>query len=78
MHAELEKETQFQIHTAHGCADRTTGTRWKHAGAGTQYDADRVYFNKIEDWNTGIDFESQTFTEWRSLRESIRVSAQIL
>tara|TARA_B110000858_G_scaffold150637_1_gene171462 strand:+ start:148 stop:765 length:618 start_codon:yes stop_codon:yes gene_type:complete len=39
---------------------------------GHRYNADRVYFNKIEDWNTGIDFKSQTFTELEEFKKSIR------
>ena len=40
-----------------------------------KYHVDRVYFNKIEDWNTNIDFESQTFTESEEFKKSIwRVS----
>jgi len=26
-----------------------------------KYQADRVFFNQIEDWNTGIDMSTQTF-----------------
>jgi len=40
-----------------------------------RHNADRVYFNKIEDWNTDIDFDSQTFMESEEFKESIyRVS----
>jgi len=39
---------------------------------GRTYNVDRIYFNKIEDWNTGIDFESQTFTELEEFKKSIR------
>ena len=40
-----------------------------------RHNADRVYFNKIEDWNTDIDFDSQTFMESEEIKESIyRVS----
>jgi MoaA/NifB/PqqE/SkfB family radical SAM enzyme len=38
---------------------------------GHRYNADRVYFNKIEDWNTDIDFASQTFTESEEFRQTI-------
>jgi sulfatase maturation enzyme AslB (radical SAM superfamily) len=38
---------------------------------GHKYFADRVYFNKIEDWGTDIDFESQTFTELDEFKKSI-------
>ncbi len=42
---------------------------------GHRYNADRVYFNKIEDWNTDIDFASQTFTESEEFKQTIlRVS----
>ena len=42
---------------------------------GHRYNADRVYFNKIEDWNTNIDFRSQTFTELEDFKTMIwRVS----
>tara|TARA_R110000803_G_scaffold62970_2_gene123438 strand:- start:5 stop:487 length:483 start_codon:yes stop_codon:yes gene_type:complete len=39
---------------------------------GHRYSADRVYFNKIEDWNTGIDFESQNFTQFDEFKNAIR------
>jgi MoaA/NifB/PqqE/SkfB family radical SAM enzyme len=40
-----------------------------------RHNVDRVYFNKIEDWNTDIDFDSQTFMESEEFKESIyRVS----
>lgn len=40
-----------------------------------RHNVDRVYFNKIEDWNTDIDFDSQTFMELEKFKESIyRVS----
>ena len=42
---------------------------------GHKYNADRVYFNKIEDWNTNIDFTSQTFMQLDEFKESVwRVS----
>jgi len=42
---------------------------------GHRYNVDRVYFNKIEDWNTNIDFASQTFTELEEFKQTIlRVS----
>jgi len=28
-----------------------------------QYNVDQVYFNKIQDWNTALDYSQQTFTE---------------
>jgi len=39
---------------------------------GRTYNVDRIYFNKIEDWNTGIDFKSQTFTELEEFKKSIQ------
>ena len=39
-----------------------------------QYQADRVYFNKIEDWNTRLDHSNQTFTqkpEFRTLLNTV-------
>jgi sulfatase maturation enzyme AslB (radical SAM superfamily) len=33
------------------------------------YNADRLYLNRIEDWNTGIDFQTQTFIHTRQFRE---------
>jgi len=40
-----------------------------------RHNVDRVYFNKIEDWNTDIDFDSQTFMESEEFKKSIyRVS----
>ena len=39
---------------------------------GRKYEADRVYFNKIEDWNTNIDFDLQTFTKLEEFKNSLR------
>jgi MoaA/NifB/PqqE/SkfB family radical SAM enzyme len=39
---------------------------------GRKYGADRVYFNKIEDWNTNIDFDVQTFTKLEEFKNSLR------
>ena len=40
-----------------------------------RYSVDRVYFNKIEDWNTNVDMASQTFTESEEFKTAIwRVS----
>ena len=39
---------------------------------GRKYFADRIYFNKIEDWNTRVDFERQTFTELDEFKRSLR------
>ena len=30
---------------------------------GRKYQADRVFYNAIEDWNTGIDMSVQTFRD---------------
>ena len=38
---------------------------------GHKYGVDRVYFNKIEDWNTGIDFKLQDFTQLDKFKNSI-------
>ena len=39
---------------------------------GRKYEADRVYFNKMEDWNTNIDFDLQTFTKLEEFKNSLR------
>ncbi len=39
---------------------------------GHRYGADRVYFNPIEDWNTGIDFSLQNFTKLDEFKTAIR------
>ena len=39
---------------------------------GRKYGADRVYFNKIEDWNTNIDFDVQSFTKLEEFKNSLR------
>jgi hypothetical protein len=39
---------------------------------GHRYGVDRVYFNKIEDWNTGIDFKLQNFTQLDEFKNTIR------
>ena len=36
---------------------------------GKKYGVDRVYFNRIEDWNTGIDMSTQQFTDNPGFRE---------
>ena len=36
-----------------------------------KYGVDMVYFNKIEDWNTGIDFKSQNFTQFDEFKNII-------
>ena len=38
---------------------------------GHKYGVDQVYFNKIEDWNTGIDFKLQDFTQLDKFKNSI-------
>jgi len=38
-----------------------------------KYNADRVYFNPIEDWNTNIDFSKQTFTQLAEFKESVQL-----
>jgi len=37
-----------------------------------KYGADNVYFNKIQDWNTGLDFSRQVFTESEVFRQTLR------
>ena len=39
---------------------------------GRKYGVDRVYFNKIEDWNTNIDFNLQTFAELDEFKISMK------
>ena len=39
---------------------------------GRTYGADRVYFNKIEDWNTNMDFNKQTFTQLPEFIRSLK------
>jgi hypothetical protein len=39
---------------------------------GHTYGVDRVYFNKIEDWNTNIDFNLQTFAELDKFKISMK------
>jgi len=39
---------------------------------GHTYGVDKVYFNKIEDWNTGIDFNSQNFTQLNEFKNAIQ------
>ena len=36
------------------------------------YGVDRIYFNKMEDWNTGVDFSSQTFSQSPEFKDAIR------
>ena len=36
-----------------------------------QYEADRVYFNPIEDWNTGIDMSTQTFRQQPEFQQMV-------
>ena len=39
---------------------------------GRRYGVDRIYFNKIEDWNTNIDFNLQTFVELDEFKISMK------
>ena len=39
---------------------------------GHTYGVDRIYFNKIENWNTNIDFTLQTFAELDEFKISIK------
>ena len=39
---------------------------------GRKYGADRVYFNRLEDWNTGMDINAQTFTEKSEFRDCLK------
>jgi len=39
---------------------------------GHKYGVDRVYFNKIEDWNTGINFKLQDFTQLDEFKNAIQ------
>ena len=41
-----------------------------------QYQADRVYFNKIEDWNTRLDHTNQTFTQKSEFRTLLNTVAK--
>jgi len=36
-----------------------------------KYCADNVYFNRIQDWNTGIDFSQQVFTESKTFKQTL-------
>ena len=38
---------------------------------GRKYDVDRIYFNKIEDWGTGIDFKLQNFTQLEEFKNAL-------
>ena len=39
---------------------------------GHKYGVDRVYFNRIEDWNTGINFKLQDFTQLDEFKNAIQ------
>ncbi len=39
---------------------------------GKKYNVDRIYFNKIENWNTGLDFSKQTFTEEKGFKDIVK------
>ena len=39
---------------------------------GKKYKVDRIYFNKIENWNTGLDFSKQTFTEEKGFKDIVK------
>ena len=39
---------------------------------GRRYGADRIYFNKMGDWNTNIDFNLQTFTQLDKFKISMQ------
>ena len=60
--AELKDKHQFQF----GLHMVVQADNWHEMedmlALGHKYKADRVYFNKIEDWNTNIDMQRQKFT----------------
>lgn len=35
-----------------------------------KYDVDKVYFNKIQDWNTALDFSTQQFTDTAQFKKT--------
>jgi hypothetical protein len=39
---------------------------------GKKYKVNRIYFNKIENWNTGLDFSKQTFTEEKGFKDMVK------
>ena len=46
---------------------------------GHRYGVDTVYFNKIEDWNTNVDFTLQTFMQLEDFKNLMKqVSADPL
>ena len=39
-----------------------------------KHEVDRVFFNRIQDWNTGLDFEKQKFhdlDDFKELRDTV-------
>ena len=34
-----------------------------------KYNADRIYFNKIQNWNTALDFSQQQFIDNKQFKE---------
>ena len=42
-------------------------------GLAEKYDVDQVYFNKIQDWNTALDYNTQKFPELVEFQDAVRV-----
>jgi molybdenum cofactor biosynthesis enzyme MoaA len=41
-------------------------------GLAEKYDVDQIYFNKIQDWNTALDYKTQTFTALPEFQYTVR------
>ena len=73
--AELKDRLGFTFHMHMVVQQDNWHEMEKMLELGHRYKADKVYFNKIEDWSTDIDFSSQTFTEDEDFKTMIwRVS----
>jgi len=73
--AELKKEHRFRLDLHMVVQQENWHEMENMLELGHKYGVDRVYFNKIEDWNTGIDFKLQDFIRLDEFKKSIyRVS----
>ena len=69
--AELKKKNQYRFDLHMVVQQENWHEMENMLELGHKYDVDGVYFNKIEDWNTGIDFKLQNFTQLEDFKKSI-------
>ena len=70
--AELKQKQNFQFHLHMVVQQDNWHEMESMLEMAHMYKVDRVYFNKIQDWNTDVDVKSQTFTELEEFKKSIQ------